>query len=450
MLRNINTNEILIEARSRENMGDLVALAASINETGVIQPIAVMMLSNPVEVTEEDGSATLKLYKLLAGGRRIAACEKLKLEVIPCNIFETELTEREALVVELSENLYRKDFDYQEEIRLKKRIFDAKVAVSRDKGIKVPSQSMVAAEVGESKTNFNADLRLAKAMDSMPEIFEKAKNKHEAHKLLDRAQEKAILDEMSRRAAEKVSKSKESFDRWLYEAYVVSDVFEGLSNEPENTYAFVEIDPPYGINYTEQKKASGLSGTDEYHEIDSSEYKGFIYRLLNETKRIAKPDAYVLLWFAMSNYTMILEVARELGYGVQEIPFIWAKANAQAQNNQPRQRMSNVYETALVLSLGKPTLAKSAPRNLLSYNQVASKHKVHPTEKPIELLEDLFSFFALPNSKMISPFLGSGNSILAARNIQVHCHGFDLSEDYRSKYVARVSSGVFKSYKVGD
>ena len=53
-------DRIVVGARTRRDMGDLAALAASIAEIGLLNPITV----------DEDG-------RLLAGARRLAACKLL-------------------------------------------------------------------------------------------------------------------------------------------------------------------------------------------------------------------------------------------------------------------------------------------------------------------------------------------------------------------------------------
>ena len=48
------------------------------------------------------------------------------------------------------------------------------------------------------------------------------------------------------------------------------------------------------------------------------------------------------------------------------------------------------------------------------------------------------------------PFLGSGNTLLAASNLGNTCFGYDLSEEYKNSYLKRVMEGEpgrYKSYQ---
>jgi ParB-like chromosome segregation protein Spo0J len=95
-VQTIPIEDIIIPPRRREDYGDLDALAANIQERGLFHPVVVAEL--------EDGK-----FKLAAGERRLKACsEKLGWLEIPARIYD-ELSEDERLLIELEENLLRKD-----------------------------------------------------------------------------------------------------------------------------------------------------------------------------------------------------------------------------------------------------------------------------------------------------------------------------------------------------
>ena len=88
----VNISDITISDRVRKEMGDLVPLMDSLEKHGLISPIVV---------SDE--------FQLVAGHRRLQAATKLgwkEVEVIVIN----NLSEEDLLEIELSENVYRKDF----------------------------------------------------------------------------------------------------------------------------------------------------------------------------------------------------------------------------------------------------------------------------------------------------------------------------------------------------
>lgn len=83
--------------RQRTDYGDIDSLAASIERYGLIQPIVI---------NQEK--------RLIAGGRRLAACRQLGLSVVDV-VFRETLTEDELHELELEENLRRKEMTWQEQ-----------------------------------------------------------------------------------------------------------------------------------------------------------------------------------------------------------------------------------------------------------------------------------------------------------------------------------------------
>lgn len=90
-METLNISEIIIGERRREDMGDIKGLADSIRQYGLLHPVVVDDAKN-----------------LVAGGRRLAACKLLGWQEIPATLIR-ELSETELRVIEIEENIKRKD-----------------------------------------------------------------------------------------------------------------------------------------------------------------------------------------------------------------------------------------------------------------------------------------------------------------------------------------------------
>ena len=89
--------------------------------------------------------------------------------------------------------------------------------------------------------------------------------------------------------------------------------------------------------------------------------------------------------------------------------------------------------------MGRAQIIKRGRWDVFTFPRPTTSNRTHPNEKSIELLEEVLSTFALPGAQIYSPFLGSGNTILAAANTHMHAQGSDLGESYREKFILNVS-----------
>jgi ParB family chromosome partitioning protein len=122
------------QPRQSMDQAELEALAASITEHGVLQPILV--------------TETLDGYQLVAGERRFRASQLAGLERIPAII--RQLADREQLELALVENLQREDLGPMEEANAFRSLVD-------EFGL---SQEEVAARVGRARSTIANTLRL--------------------------------------------------------------------------------------------------------------------------------------------------------------------------------------------------------------------------------------------------------------------------------------------------
>lgn len=144
----IPTNKIKIGLRHRNDLGDLEALAASIREMGLLQPIGVD-----------------RYYNLIFGMRRLIACgDMLQWKQIPAVILDIE----SMLAGEYAENEFRKQFTASERAEIGKAIEEE---LGNRKGQRT-DLSAIAAKSDQGKT---VDLAAKRAGFKSAETFERAK-----------------------------------------------------------------------------------------------------------------------------------------------------------------------------------------------------------------------------------------------------------------------------------
>ena len=64
--------------------------------------------------------------------------------------------------------------------------------------------------------------------------------------------------------------------------------------------------------------------------------------------------------------------------------------------------------------------------------------KVHPTQKPVPLLQHLISIFTDPDDVVIDPCAGSASTLLAAGNLNRRAYGFEIKKDFYKEATTKI------------
>lgn len=420
-LKFIPLTDIWWDDRYRKDLGPIDELVESVKEKGILQPITV----RPTPRMQ-------KGYKLLAGERRFTAAGKAGLDKIPALIRETEdeVDERE---IELIENIHRKDFTWQEKDALIGRLHD----LCQEKDVDWSGRK-TAQLLGKSPMAVSRALQLREAIAIAPELAE-CKTEDEAIKTLAKLKEGVIVQEVRRRQQEAIAKGSADYLKLAEANYKIGDTFKGMAELRSNGMVhFLEVDPPYGIDLTEVKRGDA-SYTKTYNEIDQSEYSAFLGKLAFETYRVANEHSWMIFWFGPTWFQSVKTALTGAGWEVDDIPGIWFKPGG-GQTMQPEVRLARSYEPFFICRKGRPILAKRGRANVFEFAPVPTSQKYHPTQRPINLMVELFDTFCVPGQIALIPFLGSGVSIRAAYKAGLKVFGFDLSSEYKDRFMLEVQN----------
>lgn len=438
-LQHVKLDTIIVENRAREDYGDIEELIESIKDHGVIQPITL------------DSN-----LKLLAGGRRFQASSLLGLPTIPAVIREY-VDEVDSMEIELIENIHRKDFTWVERARLTKKIDQ----LYKDKHGTNWSSRKTAELLDVGKSQTARFIELAEALEIMPELAE-LDGSTEAYKVLKKMEDQAITTELRERqrvnlqndghanqtvVSSQLDKGLRTTLKLADNNYVIRDVFAGMEGlQTAGHINLIECDPPYGIALNEQKasKDSVTSNVHSYEEVGGDEYPKFLEKLTAELFRVAGKDCWLVFWYGPTWHQAVLDNLRRAGWLVDEIPAIWAKT--QGQTMQPELYLARGYEPFFLCRKGKPVMVERGRLNVFNFPGVAGKTKYHPTQRPVELIKEIFSTLTAGNARVFIPFLGSGASLLACYDVGFQGFGFDLNGEYKDKFMLEVAKQTRKLY----
>lgn len=437
--------------RDRKDFGDMSYLMMDIEKHGLIQPLSVAKVGDVDEYKAGKGS---KPYKLLAGGRRLTACVRIGINEVPVRVYEEELTPAMMKSIELAENLCRKDLTWPETLMMKKRINNLLKEIHGEQlapGMEGHTDADTARLLGEDKSTLSKDLKLAELLEVMPALGE-FKTKEEARKVL----QTIGAEEVRKMKAAEIKKIRSTspmdiIRKKIVESYRVGNARE-IASLPDASAKLIDLDPPYAIELDKVSKVTGVqTGMVNYDEMDAKAYIAIMNFLLPHCFRILKPDGWLVLWFAPTLWWQFnVDAPRAVGFQLRPLPCIWTKETG--QTNRPELYLASTYESFFLSN--KPAsriiVGRQGRSNEFSFKPVAPQYKTSKGEKPIELMQEILSLFCEPGDEIVVPFLGSGNTLLAAWNLGLEGVGYDLSSENKDSFVLKVHDaepGLYRSYK---
>lgn len=406
--------DVKVGTRFRETFEDIDLLAESISKFGLIEPIIV----------DEDNN-------LIAGERRYKAHQLLKMEKIEVKYMK-DLNALEKKEIELEENIQRKAFTWQEEVTAKnqlhllKRELHGGAVKGHDTGGKTWKLEDTAKALGESTGTVSMDIQLARGMKAFPEL-QKEKSKTMAYKQLRKKRAVILQKELAKRL--------ETKGITAHPDIICGDCLVEMSKLNAESVDLILTDPPYGIDVEKAHTYGRMTVKDTRFADGDFETFDLLDKAIAQMYRILKPDRHMYLFCGIDKVPTLLGLLTKHNFEPHHLPLIWDKGSG----SYPSQQTSFVhsYEAFIHVQKGRRKL-NGSPRDIFPIKRVPSGKKIHPTEKPTELLRDLIGLSTLPGELVLDCFAGSGATLVAAKETNRRAIGIELDKGYHDGICKRL------------
>ncbi len=180
----------------------------------------------------------------------------------------------------------------------------------------------------------------------------------------------------------------------------------------------VITDPPYGISYLSNHYKNGNPFNEIVGDIkfDSSFIKSFDYCL---------QDNSVMFIFCDLEKSW-LQIKQELGEYYKST-LVWVKNNWTAGDLVSD--FGNQYELIVYGLKGKIELNHRFP-HVLQFDRVPATALLHPTQKPLALIERLIEATTNIGDLVVDPFAGSGTTLVACKKLNRKFIGFEIDKQH--------------------
>lgn len=188
-------------------------------------------------------------------------------------------------------------------------------------------------------------------------------------------------------------------------------------------------DPPYGMDFK-----SGWSDKDKIANDKIEDTIQLFEDVLIESVKHLKEDAHFYL-FGSIDYVGELRPIIEKHLTLKNI-MIWdRKVIGMGDLKTYGKSFDVVY---FGINKKWKDLNGTRDRDLLSFYRCDPSKMVHPTEKPIDLLEYLIKKSTNEGDLILEPFAGGGSTLVAAKNTNRMCTGIELEEKYVNLIKSRI------------
>lgn len=197
------------------------------------------------------------------------------------------------------------------------------------------------------------------------------------------------------------------------------DCIEGMKQIPNNYIDLIVTDPPYFLpaqHYATRKQFSRTFG-------DLGILEHFFKNVFREFKRVLKENGMIYIFCDGQSYPLFYYHLYPFCKSIR--PLIWDKKtsiNGYCWRHQ--------HEIIIFAEMPKVKPIPSGDGDILKSSVVKVDDRKHPAEKPVKLLRKLIAKSIKENMIVLDPFIGSGTTAIACKQLKCHFIGFEIEKRY--------------------
>lgn len=226
---------------------------------------------------------------------------------------------------------------------------------------------------------------------------------------------------------------------------IIADIPYNLGN---NAYA---SNPSWYIDGDNKNGESNLANK-EFFDTDKdfriTEFLHFCSTMLKKEPKESNAAPCMIVFCAFEQQFELIEKAKK--YGLNKSINLVFRKNFSAQVLKANMKIVGNCEYAILLYRDKlPKFNNNGKMifNCFDWVRDTETEKVHPTQKPVKLLEHLIEIFTDEGDVVIDPCAGSGSTLLAATQRNRKSYGFEIKKDFfklaKTKVLSKIQQRLF-------
>lgn len=221
---------------------------------------------------------------------------------------------------------------------------------------------------------------------------------------------------------------------------IIADIPYNLGN---NAYA----SNPAWYNDGDNSKGESELANKEFFDTDKdfrpAEFMHFCSTMLKSEpkpqkvegeKKTKSESPCMIIFCAFDQQMYLIELAKR--YGLNRYINLVFRKNFSAQVLKANMKVVGNCEYGLILYRDRlPKFRNNGKMifNCFEWPRDNESEKIHPTQKPVELLKTLISIFTDEGDVVIDPCAGSGSTLIAAERLNRKAYGFEIKKEFYEK-----------------
>lgn len=199
---------------------------------------------------------------------------------------------------------------------------------------------------------------------------------------------------------------------------------------PDESVDVIVTDPPYNLGFsgtTQTKTRKPRFRTIRNDDLSLQEYQRFTFQWLRQAHRVLKTGRHIYVFIDWRMYPYMAIWMRKVGFTIKNC-LVWDKVNMGVGWQYRYQ-----HEFIIFAAKGKEKARRIRSRkstDIVRVPRISGNKTIHPTEKPVELMEAFIQNSTEKGELVADFFLGSGPVFEAAQKLGRACVGFEIDEEH--------------------
>lgn len=240
---------------------------------------------------------------------------------------------------------------------------------------------------------------------------------------------------------------------------IIADIPYNLGN---NAYASNPAWYKDGDNKNGESELAGKEFFDTDKDFRPAEFMHFCSTMLRKedkrerteadgNKRLKSDAPCMIVFCEFEQQFSLIELAKR--YGLNRYINLVFRKNFSAQVLKANMKVVGNCEYAVLFY--RDRLPKFNNKGKMIFNcfdwpRDNENEKIHPTQKPVELLKTLIEIFTDPGDVVIDPCAGSGSTLIAAIETNRKAYGFEIKKDFHTQATNWINTVVQRKKDIAE